>query len=100
SYSFSVFAGARLEIVARSSAFDTVLELGRREGAGGWMAYGYDDDGLGEGTDSRLRYTLEEAGDFEVRVMGYGPDARGAYSFSVIDRGPPPPPPPAGSIAV
>lgn len=100
SYSFSAPAGARLEIVARSLAFDTVLELGRREGAGGWTSYGYDDDGLGEGTDSRLRYTLEEAGDYEVRVMALGGDGRGAYSFSVIDRGPPPPPPPPGSIGV
>lgn len=100
SYSFSAPAGARLEIVARSLAFDTVLELGRREGAGGWTSYGYDDDGLGEGTDSRLRYTLEEGGEYEVRVMSLGTDGRGAYSFSVIDRGPPPPPPPPGSMGV
>lgn len=99
-YSINVAAGARLEIVARSSAFDTVLELGRREGVGGWTAYGYDDDGLGEGTDSRLRYTVEEAGEYEVRVMALGTEGRGAYSFSVIDRGPPPPPPPPGSMSV
>lgn len=99
-YSFNAPAGARLEIVARSLAFDTVLELGRREGAGGWVAYGYDDDGLGEGTDSRLRFTVEEAGDYEVRVTALDPAGRGAYSFSVIDRGPAPPPPPPGSIGV
>lgn len=101
-YAFSAPAGARIEITARSSAFDTVLELGRREGATGWTVYGYDDDGLMEGSDSRLRYTLEEAGDYEVRITPLDAidGGRGAYSLSVIDRGPPPPPPPPGSMSV
>ena len=92
-------AGTRIEVVARSLAIDTVVELGRREGASGWTSYAYDDDGLGEGTDSRLRYTVEEAGQYEVRVMSFDPSERGAYSLGVVDRGPPPPPPPPGSIA-
>lgn len=92
--------GTRLEIVARSSAIDTVLEVGRREGATGWMALGYDDDGLGEGTNSRLRYTVTDGGPVEIRVTPLGQAGRGAYSLSVIDRGPPPPPPPPGSIGI
>lgn len=92
--------GARLEIVARSSAIDTVLELGRREGPSGWLALAFDDDGLGEGTNSRLRYTVTDPGPVEVRVMSFDAVARGAYSLSAVDRGPPPPPPPPGSMAV
>lgn len=99
-YVFSATEGQRLEIVARSSAIDTVLQLGTLEGPTGWNLLAIDDDGLGEGTNSRLLYTVPEAGDYYVRVTPYDASMRGAYSLVVNDRGPLPPPPPPGSIGV
>lgn len=98
-YTIAAAAGTRLEITARSQSFDTVIEIGRREGPGGWTAYVYDDDGLGEGTDSRLRFTPTEDGPWEVRVMDYSGSQQGTYNLTVADRGPIPPPPPPGAIS-
>ena len=79
----------------RSGDFDTVLRIGRAEGE--FSALASDDDGLGEGTDSRLNYTLPEDGDYVLRASAYGPEGKGLYSLELIDRGPQPQP---GSILV
>ncbi|OYW36421.1 MAG: peptidase, partial [Brevundimonas sp. 12-68-7] len=52
---------------------------------------------LGEGTDSRLNYTLPSTGDFILRASPLYADADGLYSLELIDRGPQPMP---GSILV
>lgn len=94
-YVVSAAAGQRIQAVMRSGDFDTYLEIGRPGDA--WEALASDDDGLGEGTDSRLNYTATEAGDYVVRASPLGPDTTGVYSLELIDRGPEPTP---GSLLV
>ena len=54
-YAVTARAGQRFEAILRSGEFDAFLEVfPPDEGAD---ALGSDDDGLGEGTDSRLRFT-------------------------------------------
>ena len=79
----------------RSGDFDTFLQVGR---AGmEFEALAYDDDGLGEGTDSRLSYTLPEDGDYVLRVSPLGSGGEGLYALELKDRGPQPLP---GSVLV
>lgn len=94
-YSFSGREGQRIQAIMRSGDFDTVLRIGRAGGE--FSALASDDDGLGEGTDSRLNYTLPEDGDYVLRASAYGPEDEGLYSLELIDRGPQPEP---GSILV
>ena len=94
-YSFSGRQGQRIQAIMRSGDFDTVLRIGRAEGE--FSALASDDDGLGEGTDSRLNYTLPEDGEYVLRASAYGPEGEGLYSLELIDRGPQPEP---GSILV
>jgi hypothetical protein len=79
----------------RSGDFDAYLQLGRAGAAFSVLAE--DDDGLGEGTDSRLSFILPEDGDYVLRALPLGPDGKGLYSLELIDRGPQPQP---GSILV
>ena len=95
SYVVTATEGQRIQAVMRSGDFDTYLEIGRPGDV--WEALASDDDGLGEGTDSRLNYTATEAGDYVVRAMPLGPNTTGLYSLELIDRGPEPKP---GSIIV
>lgn len=94
-YSFSGRQGQRVQAIMRSGDFDTVLRVGRATGE--FTALASDDDGLGEGTDSRLNYTLPEDGDYVLRASAYGPEGKGLYSLELIDRGPQPQP---GSLLV
>ena len=94
-YSFSGRQGQRIQAIMRSGDFDTVLRIGRAGGE--FSALASDDDGLGEGTDSRLNYTLPEDGDYVLRASAYGSEGEGLYSLELIDRGPQPQP---GSILV
>jgi hypothetical protein len=94
-FAFSGAAGQRVQAIMRSGDFDTYLQVGR---AGvEFEALASDDDGLGEGTDSRLSYTLPEAGDYVLRVSPLGSDGKGLYALELIDRGPQPQ---SGSILV
>lgn len=92
-YVFRGQAGRRVQVIVRSGDFDSFVEIGRPGDA--WQVLASDDDGLGEGLDSRLNFTLPEDGDYELRAMPLGGDARGLYSIQLIDRGPEPLP---GSI--
>lgn len=92
-YTFQGTAGNRAQIVMQSGDFDTYLEIGRPDGK--FEALASDDDGLGEGTDSRLVYALPETGTYLVRALAYGGGAKGLYSIRLTDRGPQPRP---GSI--
>jgi len=86
-YGFTGQAGNRVQIVMRSGDFDTLLQIGR---LGDFEPLATDDDGLGEGTDSRLNFTLPETGDYVIRASPLGSEEEGLYSIELIDRGPQP----------
>lgn len=87
--------GNRIQLIMRSGDFDTFVQIGSPEGD--FYALASDDDGLGEGTDSRLNFILPSTGDFILRASPLYADADGLYSLQLIDRGPQPTP---GSILV
>ena len=92
---FSGVEGQRIQAIMRSGDFDTLLQVGRAGDR--FTALAADDDGLMEGTDSRLNYTLPEDGDYVLRALPFSPDGEGLYALELIDRGPQPQP---GSILV
>ena len=94
-YAFRGVAGQRVQAIMRSGDFDTYLQIGRAGAE--FEALASDDDGLGEGTDSRLSYTLPEDGDYVLRASPLGAGDDGLYSLELIDRGPQPQP---GSVLV
>lgn len=94
-YRFRGEEGQRIQVIMRSGDFDALLNLGKAEGEFDAMAT--DDDGLGEGTDSRLSFTIPETGDYVVRASPLGSEGKGLYSIELIDRGPEPKP---GSLLV
>lgn len=94
-FTFSGVEGQRIQAIMRSGDFDTFLQIGKADGE--FTALADDDDGLMEGTDSRLNFTLPEDGDYVLRALPLGSDAKGLYSLELIDRGPQPKP---GSILV
>jgi hypothetical protein len=94
-FAFSGVAGQRVQAIMRSGDFDTYLQVGRAGTE--FEALASDDDGLGEGTDSRLSYTLPEDGDYVLRVSPLGSDGKGLYALELNDRGPQPLP---GSVLV
>ena len=95
-YVFTAVEGQRIQAIMRSGDFDTYLEVGAA-GDDDFEALGSDDDGLAEGTDSRLNFTVPDDGDYIVRASPLGSDADGLYSIEIIDRGPAPAP---GSLLV
>lgn len=94
-FTFSGVEGQRIRAVMRSGDFDTFLQVGRAGGE--FAALASDDDGLMEGTDSQLNFTLPEAGDYVLRALPLGSDGEGLYALELIDRGPQPRP---GSVLV
>ena len=87
--------GQRVRAIMRSGDFDTYLQIGNA--AGEFEALASDDDGLGEGTDSRLSFTLPADGRYVLRASPLGADGEGLYSLEFQDRGPQPQP---GSLLV
>jgi hypothetical protein len=83
-YAFTARAGQRIEAIMRSDAFDAFLGL-YRQGEDEEIAY--DDDGLGEGLNARLRFTPEQSGTYVLRARSYWGGATGAYTLSLADRG-------------
>lgn len=94
-FSFSGTAGQRVQAIMRSGDFDTYLQIGRAGAEFSPLAS--DDDGLGEGTDSRLSFTLPEDGTYVLRALPLGSDSKGLYALELNDRGPQPQP---GSVLV
>jgi hypothetical protein len=94
-YALTGQAGQRIQAIMRSGDFDTFLQIGRPGTE--FEALASDDDGLGEGTDSRLSYTLPEDGDYLLRALPLGTDGKGLYSLQLVDRGPQPQP---GSLLI
>lgn len=87
--------GQRVRAIMRSGDFDTYLQIGNAEGEFSPLAQ--DDDGLGEGTDSRLNFTLPSDGRYVLRASPLGSDGKGLYSLELQDRGPQPRP---GSLLI
>lgn len=97
-YVFDGKAGQRIQFTVRSGDFDAVSEIDLlTEGETTYEALASDDDGLRQGTDSRLNFTLPEDGRYELRAQGLERDAKGLFSVELTDRGPEPKP---GSLLV
>jgi len=89
-FSFTGAEGQRIQAIMRSGDFDTFVQIGRAGDA--FTPLASDDDGLMEGTDSRLNFTLPEDGDYVLRALPLGPEGGGLYALELIDRGPQPQP--------
>lgn len=97
-YVFDGTAGQRVQFTVRSGDFDAVSEIGRlSDDTTPYEALQSDDDGLRQGTDSRLNFTLPDDGRYELRALAYEQDAKGLFSVDLVDRGPEPKP---GSLLV
>lgn len=79
----------------RSGDFDALLQVGKAGDEFEQLAS--DDDGLRQGTDARLTFTLPEDGDYVLRASPYSSTGKGLYSLEFADRGPEPGP---GSLLV
>lgn len=93
-YTFTGRAGQRVRVTMESDAFDTFLRLGRMV-EGSFEELESDDDGAGEGTNSLLRATLPDDGEYVIRASPLG-DGTGAYTLRLeepVVRGPQPPQP-------
>lgn len=86
-YTISATKGQRLQIEMRADSFDTYLYFGRMD-ADSFTSIANDDDG-GGGTNSRLRVTVPETGEYVIRANSVG-NAVGAYALSVTEREPGP----------
>lgn len=94
-YRFDGVEGQRVQVVMRSGDFDTYLHIGRAGGE--FESLAYDDDGLGEGLNSRLNFTLPEDGAYIIRATSYAGRGSGLYALELTDRGPAPV---AGSLLI
>lgn len=83
-YRFEARAGQRLEATLRSDAFDAYLEVYADGAAGEPLAS--DDDGLGDGTNARLRFTPEKAGTYVLRARTLSGLDGGDYQLSLQER--------------
>lgn len=94
-FTFAGREGQRVQAIMRSGDFDTYLQIGKADGD--FRALAFDDDGLMEGTDSRLNFTLPEDGTYVLRALPLTSDGKGLYALELIDRGPQPRP---GSLLI
>jgi hypothetical protein len=78
--------GQRYRVAVDSEAFDPVAQL-RRAGQDEVLAENDDSAGL----NPRITFTPSESGDYVLRVYGYSPDGRGAYTARAETLPPPPP---------
>lgn len=95
-YRFEARAGQRLEATLRSDPFDAYLEVYADGAAGEPLAS--DDDGLGDGTNARLRFTPEQAGTYVLRARTLSGLDGGDYRLSLQERPAPPRAPRPGGI--
>lgn len=93
-YRFQARAGDRLEAALRSDDFDTTLMLMSESRWGVVEQLAFDDDGLGEGTNSRLIFFAPEDGEYALWASSYGPEEAGAYSLTLTQLRPLPTPTP------
>ena len=96
-YVFSGSKNQRVQITVRSGDFDAMAQIGRMGDDDSFEVLASDDDGLRQGTDARLNFTLPEDGDYVARALSYESDGTGLYSIELTNRGPEPGP---GSLLV
>lgn len=78
-YSISLMTGDRIAIELASESFDTVVTLMNAEG----KTIGKNDDGP-DGTSNSLLFTkIKEAGNFIIRVQGFGETSSGEFKLKV-----------------
>ena len=82
-YLVTFTAGQQRTISLESEAFDPYVQVFRAAERDG-EALAADDDS-GDGLDSMLVFTAEEAGDYVVRVSALGPSGAGAYRLRVSE---------------
>jgi hypothetical protein len=80
----------RVEVVMRSTAFDSHLSVGRLNGTE-LNVLESDDDGAG-GNDARVRLTLPEDGQYVIRANSVEGGETGAYTIALRPFTPPPAP--------
>lgn len=90
-FSFTGRRGERIEVVMRSSAFDSHLSVGRLDGTELDILES-DDDGAG-GNDARVRLTLPEDGEYTIRANSLSGGESGAYTIALRPAAPRPPAP-------
>jgi len=94
-YRFRATAGQRLEFTLRAEAFDAYLAV-YEDGLDEALAT--DDDGLGDGTDARLRFTAPKDGDYLLHARTLSGLEGGDYTLSLTERPPAGPVPRPGGI--
>lgn len=80
-YRLQLTSGQRIEATLRSDDFDALLQLFSEDDTG--TALARDDDGLGDGTDSRLRFTPVTDGVYLLRASALSPDEQGRARVEV-----------------
>jgi len=83
-YTITAAQGQRLLVDMKSDSFDTFLAFGKMEN-GEFNAAQTDDDG-GEGTNARLRVTVEGPGEYVIRANSLGAGLTGPYTVTVSER--------------
>lgn len=86
-YAIEAVAGRSYRVTAASDAFDTYVAVGRIKPDGSFEELAGDDDGAGEGTNSRLRWRAETSGRHVVQVRALG-SGTGAFTVQVDERAP------------
>lgn len=94
-YAFTGTEGQRVQAIMRSGDFDALLQVAKAGEEFEELAS--DDDGLRQGTDARLTFTLPEDGDYVLRALPYSSSGKGLYSLEFVDRGSEPGP---GSLLI
>lgn len=84
---FQGSAGQRVVVTLRSDQFDAFLVVGATAGDACTECEA-DDDGAGEGTNSRVRMTLPRTGTYEIRANSLMEGETGAYTLT-LDEAPP-----------
>jgi len=76
--------GQRLQIEMRADSFDTFLHFGKMEN-GEFQSSKTDDDGAG-GTNSRIRITIPDDGEYVIRANSVRAGEVGPYTLAVTER--------------
>lgn len=78
-YTFTGKKGDRIALSTTSTAFDSMVDLGRTSN-GAFESIASDDDSGGD-NNARLLHVLPEDGEYTVRVIGFDKNAAGDYSL-------------------
>jgi hypothetical protein len=81
-WTYEGHAGERVTITMSSEAFDTYLSIGTLDGTT-FSELASDDDGAGEGTNSKLEFTLPNNGTYVIRAKALSGENEGSYTLKV-----------------